>query len=465
MKKYLYILIFTLLTFCQKVYALENAYPEILGYKITDNSEFVDYVSYSFSFIISISSVILIFVIIMSGIDFILAGGNPSKVSEAKKRIKNGFIGITILFFSYLILHTINAPVIDDPKLEKCVGGGVIVTIEKPDTKPKEMCIWETQSRLDIDGTINPALTKWTFKDGDLKEVWAFNDYDFKGDKKTLIFQDMEYLTDLAFNPNPIPADTKSILILEKEPGLYIYDAQYFKVEDVPPFFASKSLSDLNNVSLSLNDKIDYSNKASSLSFVWDKSNPHMSYRAILFEDTNYAGKCFLAGWRYQGTYIPLVTAIGFLGQEYLGDNTLSSFITYKADDRNNLGKIVLYNATDCSVEDDLKNKCEILVNDLEGYGISPGNVFGGVSDPTFHKDVCPEFEGNIKSVSIEGKAAFVIRSTTNYCMYFDVIKNNNNNCIKLEDTGVFRESTFNYETGETVLIRPKEIMVFPIND
>jgi len=312
MKKNINILIIFSLFLFQTAYALENIYPNILGYEITNKSEFVDYVSYFFAFATSIGSVILIGVIIMAGINFILAGGDPSKVSQAKNRIKDGFIGLIILFFVYLILKTINPGIIsiENPDLEKCVGGGLIITIEKPSENPKKMCIWQSQLKLDIDGTI--TATDWVYNDGQLKEVWAFSEYDFKG-TATKLFQDLKYLTD---DPKPtdvpLPANTKSILILPKYPGLYLYDAQSFKIQEYPPFFAGQqSFPNLDSVSIDINHKVNYSDKASSLSFIWDKSNPFMSYRAILFENTNYSGKCFLVGWRYQGQTIPVVTVIG----------------------------------------------------------------------------------------------------------------------------------------------------------
>ena len=138
----------------------------------------------------------------------------------------------------------------------------------------------------------------------------------------------------------------------------------------------------------------------------------------------------------------------------------MSSLITYKTDERYNSGEITLYNNSNCTVEDDLKNKCEMQINLFEGYGVSPG----GDGETVFHKDTCPDFKGDIKSVSIEGKAGFVIRSSDNYCMYFDVDQNKGNNCINLENTRVFYESGYDPFTGDSIPIRPKEIMVFPIS-
>jgi len=454
MKKNIYILIFFFLFFCQSVYALENKYPEILGYEISNKSEFVDYVSYAFAFIVSISSVILIFVLIMAGIDIILAGGNPGKISEAKKRIKNGFIGLTILLFTYLILHTINpGMVVENPDLEKCVGGGIIITVEKPDEKPKKICIWESQEKLDIDGTI--TSTEWTFKDGDLKEVWAFKEYNYKGDK-TLLFQDVGVPShDLSSQIDKpisdaldVPIDTKSIYILRKNPGLYLYD-EYGKrnendnleaspIKNTLPFFVNKTYSDLG----------EFSNKALSYSFVQDKDNINTYYEAILFEDVNFSGRCTFLPHTYFGdiNYIVQMHDVKF------DEGEASSVILYRTDKTGGDLKesdLIVYNTPNCPLERTPENSCELTIQ-AGGLHI-PAGQFG-----------CDSFEGSVSSVAIKGPIGFVVRSTDDYCKYFDLERNNGNNCINLENTRVYFEST-DPSTGNNIYIRPKHFMIFSL--
>ena len=471
----------------QFVYALEATYPEILGYTINDKSEFVDYVSYAFSFLVSIGGVILVAVIIMAGIDFILAGGDSSKVSQAKKRIKDGFIGLIILLFSYLILNTINPAIIgiENPDLEKCYGGGIIITIEKPDQNPKKMCIWGTMSTINIDGEINPDLTEWMFKEGELKEVWVFDDHDFKGNS-IILFQDNDPINSEPLNPNPMPKNIKSIFILRKNPGLYLYDKIDWGIETNPPLFVGlKDFSDLNNVYLYSNYSINYSDKTCSYLLIKNKENEELNYGAVLFEDTNYSGKCLLArrkpmqiivmGQTPQGSFTPTgqtitklldsMNSLNPFGLDSVNpkNNTISSVITYKSMENKDYGKIILYNKSNCSIDNTIKDSCEVLVNVNEGSVVRTGS---GSYNPSFNRP-CPSFEGEIKSVSIEGNAGFVIRSTDNYCMYFDH-RNNVNNCINLENTKVFYESGVEYNATTdqyepVIKVRPLEIMVFPL--
>lgn len=442
----------------QTAYALEiNTYPNILGYTITEASTFTDYVSYAFMFLIAISTVILIGVIIFGGINFILAAGSPGKASQAKKKIKDGFIGMIILLLCYVILNTINPGIIgiEEPDLEKCLGGGIIITIDKPGFPTKKMCIYDSMSRLDIDGTV--TKTEWTYKEGDLKEVWVYSDYDFKNPIGVL-FQDNESLIDEPIaTAAPVPSNTKSIFILKNYPGLYLYDETFWKTQKHPPFYVGlRDFNDLNNVPIDLSHYVGYDNLASSLCFIWDKSYPGMSYRAILFEDTNYSGHCFVAGWKLGPLTTTKISQIGLASSSF-DNNSLSSVLTYKVNINNDYGTIIFYNKTNCVSEDPVKDQCELKVNIFEGESVSPWGE-------------CPSFEGDIKSAAIKGKGGLVVRATDDYCMYFDIEENKDNNCINLENTRVFYESGCKEEdpdTGECIKpvnIRPKEVMLLLVD-
>jgi hypothetical protein len=136
----------------------------------------------------------------------------------------------------------------------------------------------------------------------------------------------------------------------------------------------------------------------------------------------------------------------------YFKDKETSSVILYKMDETDKESKIILYNKPNCLVEEyNEENVCEGIVTDWEGVYVIPGGTY------------CGSFNGPVSSVEIKGQIGFVVRSTDNYCMYFDLSKNQNNNCINLENTRVFYESGYNPETGESIPIRPDHFMVFSI--
>jgi len=68
------------------VYALETQYPEIMGKSITEETTPAGYVVYFFYLIIALGSVLVFIVLVLAGVDFMTAGGEPAKISEAKKK-------------------------------------------------------------------------------------------------------------------------------------------------------------------------------------------------------------------------------------------------------------------------------------------------------------------------------------------------------------------------------------------
>lgn len=66
-----------------------------------------------FSYGIQVISFITLIVIIIGGFLWSIAGGNSSKVTEAKQWIFSGLGGLVLLMFSYLILRTINVDLVN----------------------------------------------------------------------------------------------------------------------------------------------------------------------------------------------------------------------------------------------------------------------------------------------------------------------------------------------------------------
>jgi TRAP-type C4-dicarboxylate transport system permease small subunit len=58
-------------------------------------------------FLYSIAAVILIFVFIWGGYDYMLSQGNPEKVKSASSKITAGLIGFGLLIFAYFITRLI----------------------------------------------------------------------------------------------------------------------------------------------------------------------------------------------------------------------------------------------------------------------------------------------------------------------------------------------------------------------
>lgn len=66
-----------------------------------------DLISRLLLFIIPAAGVILLFVLIWGGYDFIISQGNAEKVKSAQAKITTGIIGFILLIISYLLVRLI----------------------------------------------------------------------------------------------------------------------------------------------------------------------------------------------------------------------------------------------------------------------------------------------------------------------------------------------------------------------
>jgi len=115
-KKFFFILIIVILfsySFCFAVDPrdTEIQYPNIPGITIvptTVNELLPDYAQYVFSLLITISGLICFASLIYAGAMYLTSAGNPMMQKNATSQILSAFIGIAIIFASYLVSKTIN---------------------------------------------------------------------------------------------------------------------------------------------------------------------------------------------------------------------------------------------------------------------------------------------------------------------------------------------------------------------
>lgn len=68
-----------------------------------------DLVSRILSFLMPMAGIILLFVLIWGGYDFMMSQGNPEKLKGAQAKITSGLVGFFLLIASYLIVRLIAA--------------------------------------------------------------------------------------------------------------------------------------------------------------------------------------------------------------------------------------------------------------------------------------------------------------------------------------------------------------------
>ena len=95
-------------------FELEYIYPETPVTKLTISAESTlgDIIKYFVSWAIIIGALIAFGSLIYAGLKYLTSTGNPEAINQAKSRIFNSFLGLTILLGSYLILVTINPELI-----------------------------------------------------------------------------------------------------------------------------------------------------------------------------------------------------------------------------------------------------------------------------------------------------------------------------------------------------------------
>lgn len=95
-----------------------SSYPEIAGITIGPGTTATQFVVYFFNLAIAVGAFIAGAVLLMAGIDYVSSRGEPAKLESAKSKIKNAFLGLTILLASFIILTTIN-PALTNIKIDK----------------------------------------------------------------------------------------------------------------------------------------------------------------------------------------------------------------------------------------------------------------------------------------------------------------------------------------------------------
>jgi hypothetical protein len=81
---------------------LPTSYGEIGG------TDLAGYLEWLFTFAISIAGILAVLMIVIGGMQYITAYGNPSRIENAKNRITQALIGLLLAVSAWLILYTIN---------------------------------------------------------------------------------------------------------------------------------------------------------------------------------------------------------------------------------------------------------------------------------------------------------------------------------------------------------------------
>jgi len=93
---------------------LATNYPVIGGIDINSaDTTAADFIIYTFNLLTAVGSLLVAIIIIMSGLEWVSAYGNPETINKAKKKIVLAFSGLIVLLSSYIIINTIDPNILN----------------------------------------------------------------------------------------------------------------------------------------------------------------------------------------------------------------------------------------------------------------------------------------------------------------------------------------------------------------
>ena len=106
---FLLILLFSILFISSAVFALEVQWPRSpAGTELTEDSNLTILVKYLYEWGIVLGGLVVFFVLIFAGFQYLTSAGDPLKMKEARERIVAAVGGLVLLLGSWLILNTLN---------------------------------------------------------------------------------------------------------------------------------------------------------------------------------------------------------------------------------------------------------------------------------------------------------------------------------------------------------------------
>jgi len=104
---------------------LNIAWPSSpMGTPFTGANGIPGLIKYIYDWLIGLGGLMVFITLIWAGVQYLTSAGNPTQMSEARKRIKTSSIGLALLFGSWLILNTINPILINLGVTGKVLSGG-----------------------------------------------------------------------------------------------------------------------------------------------------------------------------------------------------------------------------------------------------------------------------------------------------------------------------------------------------
>jgi len=87
---------------------LNLCYPVLGDFNINTVKNIGEVIGFLYAFLVVISGVLAFGMLVWAGITWLTSAGNPSKISDARDRIRNTFLGLLLVLASFLLLQILN---------------------------------------------------------------------------------------------------------------------------------------------------------------------------------------------------------------------------------------------------------------------------------------------------------------------------------------------------------------------
>ncbi len=235
-EKILIITLSSLFVFVGNVFAMMNKYPIIAGQEFNEESNIPQMALYFFMVFVAFGAFLLFARLLFIGLKLTTGG----TLQEAKSDIKGPLIGMMILLSVYLIVNTINPDLTEWDGLDKKCAEGFYYKVKKVENGEEFIsweCITESKGNLpELDEKLEEKISPCIYK-----AVIAYPEPDYKGTPKTL-FDDPSFDDTGCPVPDIDLIGYKSVKILPKLDGLYIYD------KEENQYYVKKELDNLSKL-------------------------------------------------------------------------------------------------------------------------------------------------------------------------------------------------------------------------
>ncbi|MEA3295600.1 MAG: hypothetical protein U9Q27_00445 [Patescibacteria group bacterium] len=376
-KTFILILILFAISFSANfVFALEVAYPEILGTEAPDSATSLpEFIKFIFNLSVALGGLLGFGALIFGGIKYISSAGNVGAISDAKLWIGSGITGLFLLLSTYLILTAINPNLIIFKEMESLQSdsGICLCSTNKCDLP----CLGTGKKYYTINDIPNIDTTKFEAKSikfispqDELTSIFLFANPNFIADTTDKIIKiNNNNNGETIASSVPVSDFTPaSIYFLKNKPGIYLYkkidfcEASGDYICLTPPKYIPGTIDNLT----------DFNNQAQSIKII--HQSDEIIKQTLLFKDTGYMQTCSPIMGNPPTNTINNITSINNLDDLAIGNNNLVSIQTFTTNFSKELSEatIYFYDSIDC--DDDEANKFSISLENSPTDTLIMGN-------------------------------------------------------------------------------------------